>query len=254
LSYSQPATAYAQLEGNAPAKILGLLARSTASNETILTKMHYQAVLFDLDGTLLDTLDDLANSMNSVLQRWGFAVHDREAYKYFVGNGMENLARRALPPEQRRDAMIVKCVTAMREEYALRWSQHSRPYDGIPDLLNALVGRRLQLAILSNKPADFVNLMVANLLGAWRFESVRGVLPAGPVKPDPQAALEIAAQLKIPPPQFIYVGDTSTDMQTATAAGMFAVGALWGFRQADELLAGGAKILLKTPMELLNLL
>lgn len=216
--------------------------------------MHYQAVLFDLDGTLLDTLDDLANSMNSVLQRWGFAVHDREAYKYFVGNGMENLARRALPEEQRHDAMIVQCVAAMREEYALRWSQHSRPYDGIPELLDALTDRHLQLAILSNKPDDFLKLIVTTLLGAWRFESVRGVLPSGPIKPDPQAALEIAAQLNIPPRHFLYAGDTSTDMQTATAAGMFAVGALWGFRQADELLAGGAKILLKTPMELLNLL
>jgi phosphoglycolate phosphatase len=229
-------------------------APSFAANETILTKMNYQAVLFDLDGTLLDTLDDLADSMNSVLQRWGFAIHDREAYKYFVGNGMENLARRALPPEQRHDTMIAQGVAAMREEYALRWSRHSRPYEGIPKLLDALTGRHLQLAILSNKPDDFLKLIVTTLLGTWSFESVRGVLPSGPVKPDPQAALEISAQLKIPPPQFLYVGDTGTDMQTATAAGMFAVGALWGFRQADELIASGAQILLRNPLELLNLL
>ncbi|OHB60263.1 MAG: hypothetical protein A2167_02190 [Planctomycetes bacterium RBG_13_46_10] len=109
-------------------------------------------------------------------------------------------------------------------------------------------------AVLSNKPDDFTKLMVAKLLPDFSFNIVRGSEPSTPRKPDPTAAIQIADELKIPPEQFIYVGDTDTDMQTANSAGMFAVGALWGFRSAEELLANGAKVLVKTPLEILTLL
>ena len=217
--------------------------------------MKFEAVLFDLDGTLLDTLEDLADSMNNVLNRDQLPVHGLEEYKYFVGEGMENLVRRALPDQFSRDAgSVAKYVELMREEYGKRWKEKTKPYETVPELLDALTQRGVKLAILSNKPDDFTRQVVAELLSAWRFETVRGERPPLPRKPDPTAAILIAEQLAVPPHQFVYVGDTIIDMKTGNGAGMYTVGALWGFRKADELLAGGAKALIKKPLELLGLL
>ena len=119
-----------------------------------------RAVLFDLDGTLLDTLTDLAESMNAVLTGLGFPAHPRDAYRYFVGDGLEILASRVLPEANRNQAMIQRCATGMRDEYQGRWSDQTKPYEGIAELLDALTSRRLSLNILSNKPDDFTRLMV----------------------------------------------------------------------------------------------
>jgi phosphoglycolate phosphatase len=217
--------------------------------------MGFNAVLFDLDGTLLDTIGDLADSMNSVLSNLGFPSHDEEAYKYFVGEGMENLVRRALPENDRDDpAMVAGCLGLMREDYGHRWKTKTKPYESIPELLDSLAARRKEMAILSNKPDEITRLMVADLLSRWKFAAVLGERPSVPRKPDPMAAVKIARRLHIPPVEFLYLGDTSIDMQTAAAAGMYGVGVLWGFRKADELIAGGAKTLLQKPMDLLNLL
>ncbi|MDD3580591.1 MAG: HAD family hydrolase [Desulfobacca sp.] len=216
--------------------------------------MRYQAVIFDLDGTLLDTLADLAASMNYVLARFGCPTHEVEAYKYFVGGGMENLARRALPEDRRDEATVAQSFAALMADYHQRWTEHTHPYPGIPELLEGLTARRIRMTILSNKPDDFSKMCVARLLPDWHFELVVGVRPGGPIKPDPAGALEIAAALNLPPAAFLYLGDTSTDMQTATAAGMFAVGALWGFRTAEELSRNGAQVLIARPPELLALL
>jgi phosphoglycolate phosphatase len=216
--------------------------------------MKFNAVLFDLDGTLLDTLEDLADSMNNVLNRFGFPGHAVEAYKYFVGDGMENLARRALPENHRDEATVARCVAAMREEYGTRWAEKTHPYQGIPELLDALTARGIKMAVLSNKPDDFTKVIVTRLLPHWRFELVVGARPSMPKKPDPAAAVELAERLGIPPRGFLYLGDTNTDMQTAGAAGMYPVGVLWGFRTADELTASGAKVLIEHPTDLLELL
>jgi phosphoglycolate phosphatase len=216
--------------------------------------MSYGAVLFDLDGTLLDTLDDLADSMNSVLMRHGFPTHPRDAYRYHVGDGVENLVSRSLPEAYRRAGFVAQCVGAMREEYGRRWAAKTRPYEGIPELLDGLTHRGIHMAVLSNKPHDFTQAMVAELLGRWRFDVVLGVRPSIPRKPDPSAAWEIARALGVPAESFLYLGDTNTDMKTANAAGMYAVGALWGFRPAEELRASGARVLIRTPTELLGLL
>lgn len=215
--------------------------------------MVYQAVLFDLDGTLLDTLLDLGLAMNAVLRRYGFPEHELEEYRYFVGEGMENLVRRALPEPQRDETTVAQGLAAMRAEYDQRWQEHTRPYPGIPEMLDELSARGLKMAILSNKPDDFVKMCVARLLPHWRFESVLGMRPGRPRKPDPGGALEIAASLAMSPATFLYLGDTRIDMQTANAAGMFSVGALWGFRPAAELSAAGAKMLISQPGELLKL-
>ena len=216
--------------------------------------MPCQAVLFDLDGTLLDTLEDLAVSMNAVLARHGLPQHDLASYQYHVGDGVENLVRRTLPADRRTSAFIAPCVAEMRAEYSRRWKDKTRPYPGIPELLDALVARSVRLAVLSNKPDEMTRLTVSTLLPRWRFDAVRGERAGIPRKPDPAAALDIAAELGLPAGAFLYLGDTNTDMQTAVAAGMFAVGALWGFRPAEELRASGAQALLAQPLELLKFL
>jgi phosphoglycolate phosphatase len=215
---------------------------------------NFKAVIFDADGTLLDTLQDLADSMNSTLAHFGFPVHETDKYKYFVGDGMENLVRRALPDSFKTNPVAVsECSEMMRQIYGRNWKEKSRPYPGIPELLDALTERGIIMTILSNKPDEFMQRVIKELLPSWRFEIVMGERPSVPRKPDPASALEIAECLRIKPENFLYLGDTATDMITANAAGMFAVGALWGFRTAGELISSGAKRLIEAPPELLDL-
>ena len=215
----------------------------------------YKAVLFDIDGTLLDTLEDIADSMNCALKRLGFPVHDTERYKQLVGDGMKILVRRALPDTARNDPRRVsECLEIMLEVYGVNWNVKSRPYPGIPELLDALTSRGIKMAVLSNKPDDLAAKAVRELLPAWSFEPVFGERPSTPRKPDPSSAVEIAARLALEPAEFLYLGDTAIDMKTAKGAGMFPVGVLWGFRDAGELLEGGAARLISKPIELLELL
>jgi phosphoglycolate phosphatase len=192
--------------------------------------------------------------MNAVLTGRGLPQHKKEAYKQFVGDGMEVLVRRALPESCRGEQLVQACLLAMRKEYSGRWRETTRPYEGIPELLDALQGRRLRMAIFSNKPDDFTREMVGALLAPWRFEAVVGARPEVPKKPDPTVALAIARDLGIPPARILYLGDSGTDMRTAVSAGMFPVGALWGFRDATELEANGARVLIARPMDLLGVL
>ena len=216
--------------------------------------MSYKAVVFDLDGTLLDTLEDLADATNRALARFGFPAHELAAYNYFVGDGLRNLILRTLPEGHRDDETLAETIQAFQEEYGRNWADKTRPYEGIPELLDALTERGVPMAVLSNKPDEFTRLCVAKLLPRWSFEPVQGVSETNPKKPDPIGALVIAERLGIAPAEFLYVGDTNTDMKTANAAGMFAVGVTWGFRPAAELLAHGAKVLIDRPAELLDLL
>lgn len=216
--------------------------------------MKHRAILFDLDGTLLDTLADLANCMNSVLLQHGFPTHLPETYKHFVGDGVETLVRRSLPEQNRDPATLAKCLAGMLEEYGRRWMENTGPYPGVPELLDALTERKLKMAIFSNKNDEFTQLTVQEFLTKWRFEAVVGARPSAPKKPDPTMPLAIARQFGMAPADFLYVGDTDTDMQTATSAGMHAVGALWGFRGAEELLRSGAQALVEKPADILQLL
>jgi len=217
--------------------------------------MKYLAVLFDLDGTLLDTLDDLCDSMNAALALNGFPGHPIDAYRYFVGDGVENLVRRALPKAAGQDDEIVRrVVPAMRGEYSRRWMIKTRPYEGIPELLDALEARGVKLAVLSNKPHTATVEMMEHYFARWHFDAVLGARPGVPIKPDAGAALEVCRSLGLPPDAFLYLGDTNTDMLTARAAGMLPVGALWGFRTADELKDSGAVELTAHPGDVLKLL
>ena len=215
--------------------------------------MKYRAVIFDLDGTLLDTIDDIAGSMNSVLGGYGYPTHPVDRYKIMVGDGMEMLVRRSLP-EGSDDATVQACVGEMEAAYSENWDVVTKPYPGVETMLRYLKGRGLRMAILSNKPHDFAELMVAKLLSGWEFDMVLGARDGVPKKPDPIAALEIAQSLSIDPSQFLYLGDTNTDMRTAVASGMLAVGVLWGFRDAEELLESGARVLLQKPEDITDVL
>lgn len=214
--------------------------------------MKFEAVVFDLDGTLLDTLEDLAESFNRALAAFGFSTHPVEAYKLFVGDGPKEVFLRAEAAARDDDAVATKLVAAMRNEYSKRWAERTRPYAGIRELLDALTRRGAKMAVVSNKPHDFVELCVSELLPHWRFEVVCGVDERTAAKPDPAGTIGAASLMGVDCAKCLYLGDTNTDMKTAAAAGMFAVGALWGFRTAEELLAAGAEVLAKHPAEVLD--
>jgi phosphoglycolate phosphatase len=216
--------------------------------------MAFKAVLFDLDGTLLDTLEDLADACNAALNELGYDIHPIDSYRYFVGDGVVTLAQRVLPVACRDPDSVRQCVELVREHYANCWDLKTKPYPGILSMLDELDKRQIRKVILSNKPDDFTKLTVSKLLSGRQFDVVRGVGDDGIKKPDPAKAFEIANMLNIEPADFLYLGDTNTDMQTATAAGMYAVGVLWGFRTAKELKEAGARIMIKEPMELLDVL
>ncbi len=207
-----------------------------------------RAIIFDLDGTLLDSLADIADSMNRVLAALGLPEHPHEAYRYFVGEGMATLVARALPPEQREQPTIrEQALTAMRREYGRNWRNQTRPYPQIPELLTALNRQGVTLTVLSNKPQEFTDQAVADLLAPHQFAAVRGARADTPQKPDPTGALALVAQLALPVTDLLYVGDSGIDMETAKRAGIFAIGVLWGFRPAEELRDHGADALISHP-------
>ncbi len=212
--------------------------------------MIHKAIIFDLDGTLLDTLQDLALSVNAVLRQKGYSEHDVDAYRYFVGDGIEKLAERAFPAGSFAGNIDFNAaVQEIKEEYGRRWADNTRPYPGVPELLNFLEENQIPKAIFSNKPHEFALLTVDVLLPGWSFFDIIGIRAGIPRKPDPQGAMQIANALQLNPREIIYLGDTSTDMQTAVAGGFYPLGALWGFRTGEELLKGGAQNLVREPLD-----
>jgi phosphoglycolate phosphatase len=214
--------------------------------------MSFKAVVFDLDGTLLDTLDDLADSANRVLAANDYPVHPVDAYRYFVGDGLQILVERILPEASRTEQAIRLLADAFKDDYSRNWHVKSRMFDGVDIMLNGLAQAGLKLSVLSNKPHEFTCMCVQQMLPAWTFDPLLGARPDVAKKPDPTAALEIAARLGFDPAEILYLGDTATDMKTATGAGMYPVGALWGFRTAEELQQNGAARLISRPQQLLD--
>jgi phosphoglycolate phosphatase len=215
--------------------------------------MTFSAALFDLDGTLLDTIAGIATAMNQVLSGLGLPGHAAETYKEFVGEGMEKLVAMALPAGDPLLRDLPGVVALYHEEYGRRWPETSKPYPGVMNMLAELDRRGIRMAILSNKADDFTQVMVAHLLSGIPFARVRGARPGEPKKPDPRLAMEIADDLAIPATRFVYLGDSAIDMYTAAAAGMYPVGVKWGFRSLDELRQSGAKLLLDEPEDIFRL-
>ena len=207
-----------------------------------------RALIFDLDGTLLDSLADIATAMNTALTEHGLAPHPLDAYRFFVGEGVEVLVERVVADPALRPAVL----HTYRDGYGEGLGGATRPYAGIPELLTALTDRRVPMAVLSNKPDRPTCRLVASLLPG-HFQAVAGARVDVPKKPDPTAALAMAASLGVAPADCGFVGDTAVDMRTATSAGMVPVGVTWGFRPRDELLAHGARWLIDHPAELLPL-
>ncbi|MCG3150484.1 MAG: Phosphoglycolate phosphatase [Verrucomicrobiae bacterium] len=211
-----------------------------------------RGVMFDLDGTLADSLADLANATNSALTALGCPPHPREKYRVLVGDGARVLCERAVPAE--RPDLVEETLRRMRAHYDAHCFDETRLYDGIPELVSELHRRGYRLAVLSNKPDVFTKRMIAHYFQPNPFDAVAGQQPNVPLKPDPSGARAIAGQLGIPAGEWLYLGDTNTDMLTAKAAGMIAVGVLWGFRDRAELVGSGAEEIVAAPAEVLKLL
>jgi phosphoglycolate phosphatase len=202
--------------------------------------------IFDLDGTLLDTIEDLGDSVNEVLRARDWPEHGYDEYCYHIGDGMELLVRRSMPEKAATDdALVAEVLAEYRAAYGRNWNNKSKPYAGIVELLATLSGQGIRLAVLSNKPHEFTEQCVTELLPGAPFEKVYGDREGIPRKPDPGAALSICADLGVDPARTMFVGDTDVDIRTGAGAGMVAVGVLWGFRGEDELRAAGAVHIVK---------
>jgi phosphoglycolate phosphatase len=215
--------------------------------------VSFDAVIFDLDGTLADTLEDIADAMNRVLGGRGFPVHDYEDYRFLIGKGMRNLVAQALPVQQRSEGVIDDCLTWLLHDYARRCLIKTRLYDGVEELLAGLRAEGVRLAVLSNKVDNLTRRIVEGLTEPRTFTVVMGARAGVSLKPDPAGALAVARRLGVEPEHIAYLGDSETDTRTAAAAGMQAVGVSWGFRRRDELLESGARVVIDHPLELLAL-
>jgi len=214
--------------------------------------MKYSAVIFDLDGTLLDSLADIAAAANQVLASRQFPTYDVRTYRNLVGNGVNVLMERALPTTHQTPATVAAASAQFRQIYAETWNLTTQPYPGILELLAALDEQKVSLAVLSNKPHANTMTCVDEFFDPDTFAVVFGQRPDVPCKPQPAAAWEIANTLEVDPAQCLFVGDSDVDMQTAVNANMTGIGVSWGFRSKDELLANGAQMVIDHPRELLG--
>ncbi|BEU87703.1 HAD family hydrolase [Selenomonas sp. TAMA-11512] len=215
--------------------------------------MQYRAVIFDLDGTLIDSLEDLADSVNQMLRNHGLPTHTSDAVRLMIGNGTQKLIERALPKEYLSDADFVKAaVKEYKEIYQNHILEKTRSYPGILEMLHELSLEHIPMGICTNKHVEAAETIVKILFEEKLFQIVLGDCPGKPKKPDPTTVLEIASVLSARPEEVVYLGDSAVDMETATRAGFLPVGVLWGFRDKEELVGAGAKILLEHPMDLFD--
>lgn len=210
------------------------------------------AVLFDLDGTLVDSLADIADALDVVLRELGHPTHSLEAYRRFVGEGARELVRRALPSGAA--SQLDDALARYKARYRAHLVEKTRPYEGIPELVAALRARGVPLAVVTNKPHDAAIEVVDWLFDRGTFEIVLGQKDGVPHKPDPTGPRSILRALDVAPSDALFVGDSDTDMRTARNAGMRAVGVTWGFRTRAELEASGAEHLVDHPREIVPLI
>lgn len=209
--------------------------------------------IFDLDGTLLDTLGDIAGACNHALTACGCPVHEVGEYKRFVGSGIMNLFRRALPEEQRTEEMVIRMRNAFIQYYDEHKDDTTQPYPGIEDLLEKLSAKGIALAVASNKYQEATQELVARYFGDYSFASVLGQREGHPIKPDAGIILEAMASCEgVRPDEVIYCGDSDVDMLTGINAGVKTVGVTWGFRSREELAAYSPCLLADNPEEIHN--
>jgi phosphoglycolate phosphatase len=206
-------------------------------------------LIFDLDGTLVDSLPGIAASLNRALGQLGLPTHGSAEVRSFIGNGSLELARKAVPAGS-QDELAHRVEAAFKTDYAATWPEGTAPYAGIPDCLTALAAAGFPLAVLSNKPHDFTVEIVERLFPGVPFAPVFGQRPEIPRKPDPEAALQIARHWEMAPQHCRFVGDSTVDLATAAAAGIPAVAVTWGYHDAAELRAAGSACLVENPRDL----
>lgn len=216
--------------------------------------MNTELVIFDLDGTLLDTIGDLAAACNVVLERRGLPLHTYEQYCHFVGNGIMRLVERALPEELRTPEYVARVRADFVEYYTAHIDLLTKPYDGIEELVGELARRGVRMAVASNKFQAGTEKLVGRYFPAVKCDAVLGQRPDVPLKPDPAIVGEILALTGTARERVLYVGDSGVDMETAAAAGVRSAGVTWGFRDRAELEAAGARHIVDRPAELLELL
>lgn len=211
-----------------------------------------KTVIFDLDGTLLDSIEDIASSMNKVLESLQLPTHKIEDYKHFVGGGVDILVENALSNQSKeiKDEVIKR----FKIEYDGKLHSKTLPYDGIYELLDELKKLDINLAVLSNKPHEFTVSYVNHFFKNYNFKEIHGQKKDVPKKPDPKAALDIVKFLNSSCENTYFIGDTKIDMQTAKNANMTAIGVLWGFRDEKELRDFGADFIVSNPLEILKIL
>ncbi len=212
-----------------------------------------KAVLFDLDGTLADSLIDLADGVNRALTQKGYPTHPVDAFKYFVGDGIPKMIERALPEEHRNNDSVKEIKDIFMPYYAIHYSDNTYAYDGMPELVNTLKAKGFIVAVVTNKEQAMANEVVTSLYGDV-FDLIFGKRDGIPAKPDPTAALMAMKELGVTPDECVFIGDSGMDVATAVNSGAVPVGELWGFRKEDELLANGAKYIINKPNELLNII
>ncbi|MBQ9135945.1 MAG: HAD family hydrolase [Lachnospiraceae bacterium] len=214
-----------------------------------------KAVVFDLDGTLTDTIASIKISADKAVGKYGFGPFSEEQYKYFVGDGAATLIERCLEAggdkEQKYFEGAFKEYQKVFEEYCM---YKVEPYEGIRKLLAALKERGIRLAVLSNKPHERTKEVISTIFGDECFDVVRGQMDGVPKKPSPEGVFKILEELSLKAEDILYLGDTGTDMQTGKSAGAFTIGALWGFRQKEELIENGADAIIENPLQLLDYL
>lgn len=212
-----------------------------------------KAVIFDLDGTLSDSIASIKYCGDKALAAFGYGPFTEDQYKYFIGDGAANLVRRALAAGGDRELVhFQEAYTLYREIFRDNCMYQVRPYEGIPQLIAELKERGLKIAVLSNKPhAETVNV-IETLFGQGCFDSIQGQKENVAIKPSPEGVFQILEQLRLAVQDILYLGDTATDMKTGKSAGAFTVGALWGFRDRHELEEGGADAIVDHPLQVLE--
>ena len=213
----------------------------------------YKLYLFDLDGTLVDSLEDLADAANWMLAQSGFPTHSLEEYRRFVGNGVYKLVERALPEDRRSPAEVTAFKAVFDARYQAHCMDKTRPYPGIPSLLAGLKKRGAELAVLSNKSDAFVRQIVEGLLGSGLFSAIRGQREGVPKKPAPDGVWRLLEERGVSRPDALFIGDSDVDIETAQNAGLRSAGVTWGFRGREELTAAGADYLVTAPSQILDL-
>ena len=216
--------------------------------------LDYKAVIFDLDGTLVNTINDITNSMNRVLKSMNLPIHDLSKYYYFVGAGLKELCKRALPEEMKDEKSVLHYRDLFNQDYDQNWNIDSRPYEGISDLLAYLQASKKSIAVLSNKPDQFCKTMINFYFSEINFSVIRGNVDNIPPKPHPAGGKIVLEILGQKAKDVLFVGDTNIDMQTAKNCGFKAIGAEWGFRTKEELDRAGADITFKRPKDFLTYL